>query len=246
LLPPAAAHVFVADLEHPDMDEADARHLSRSLRLRPGEVVTVSDGAGGWRVCRYRGGRGGRGARAEAGALEPEGPATREPRPHPPVTVGFALSKGDRPEWTTQKLTEVGVDHIRPIVTSRTVVRWEGDRAARNHARLLRVATEAAMQARRTWLPTLAPLASLSEASRQASLVSPVALAQAGGRPPSLERPAVMVGPEGGWAPDELDWGLPTVGLGDGVLRVETAAVAAAVLLCGLRAGLVMPDKGGP
>jgi hypothetical protein len=74
---------------------------------------------------------------------------------------------------------------------------------------------------------------------RADALVSPVALAQLGGQPPNLTHPAVLVGPEGGWAPEELSVGLPTVGLGPTVLRVETAAVAAGVLLCGLRAGVV-------
>jgi 16S rRNA (uracil1498-N3)-methyltransferase len=157
------------------------------------------------------------------------------------VTVGFALSKGDRPQWATQKLTEVGVDHIRPIVTARTVVRWDADRAARNQARLARVAREAAMQARRAWLPVVEPAVPLAEAVQAAARLSPVALAQRGGRAPSLQWPAVLVGPEGGWAPEELGSGLPTVGLGPGLLRVETAAVAAGILLCALRAGVVTP-----
>jgi len=235
--PPAAAHVFVSDLEQLHLDEADARHLSRSLRLRPGEVVTASDGAGGWRVCRYRGGR------DPDGALDPEGPLMQDPAPWPSIAVGFALAKGERPELATQKLTEVGVDQIRPIVTSRTVVRWDQERAARNHARLNRVAREAAMQARRTWLPAVAPLASFSQASEELARASPVAMAQAGGRPPALDYPSMLVGPEGGWAPEELDSGLATVGLGEGVLRVETAAIAAGVLLCALRAAVVAPQS---
>jgi 16S rRNA U1498 N3-methylase RsmE len=62
-----------------------------------------------------------------------------------------------------------------------------------------------------------------------------------GGGPPSLERPVVLVGPEGGWDESELASGLPLVTLGPTVLRAETAAMAAGVLLCGLRAGVVGP-----
>ena len=235
-LPPAAAHVFVADLERLELDEADSRHLSRSLRLRPGEAVTASDGAGGWRLCRF----------APGPALEPDGPVQRDQAPLPEVTVGFALAKGERPEWATQKLTEVGVDHIRPLVTSRTVVRWDDERTARNHARLTRVAREAAMQARRTRLPEVAPLVSFTRAAEEVGRRSAVALAHPGGGPPGLTRPAVLVGPEGGWGPEELASGLPTVALGPGVLRVETAAVAAGVLLCALRAGIVAPGANDP
>jgi hypothetical protein len=71
------------------------------------------------------------------------------------------------------------------------------------------------------------------------------ALAQPGGGPASLEFPMVLVGPEGGWSRDELTAaeGLPRVALGAHVLRAETASVAAAALLCGLRAGSVAPAQ---
>ena len=165
----AAAHVFVADLETLELDEADSHHLSRSLRLQPGEAVTASDGAGGWRLCRF----------APGPALEPDGPVRHEPRPKPEVTVGFALAKGERPEWATQKLTEVGVDHIVPLLTSRTVVRWDADRADRNRVRLTRVAREAAMQSRRTWLPEVGVPVSFARAAEDLGRRSP-----AGPRPP--------------------------------------------------------------
>ena len=221
-------HVFVPDLDALELDEVDAHHLARSLRLRPGEAVTASDGAGAWRLCRFAG-----------SALEPDGPVQQEARPQPEVTVGFALAKGDRPEWIVQKLTEVGGDHIRPMITARTVVRWDEERATRNLARLTRVAREAAMQSRRVWLPVVAPPAPFGEVAQAAALVSPVALAQFGGRPPNLDYPCVLIGPEGGWSQEELESGLPPVALGTTVLRVETAAMVAGALLCGLRAGIV-------
>ncbi|MDQ1415569.1 MAG: rRNA (uracil1498-N3)-methyltransferase, partial [Acidimicrobiaceae bacterium] len=67
--------------------------------------------------------------------------------------------------------------------------------------------------------------------------------AQMGGDPPSLDRPFILVGPEGGWDESELALasGLAFVTLGPTVLRAETAAMAAGVLLCGLRAGIVGP-----
>ena len=225
----SAAHVFVADLEAPTLGDDDHHHLRRVLRLRPGRVVTVADGAGRWRPCAWTGSR----------ALEPTGEVMRSPDPIPAVTVGFALTKGERPEWVVQKLTEVGVDRIVALGTARSVVRLDAEAVDRRVQRWRRVAKEAAMQSRRARLPVVEGPMALDD------VVAPVgraaALAEPGGDPPSLERPVVLVGPEGGWSPDELGRGLPTVALGATVLRAETAAVAAAVLLCGLRAGLVAP-----
>jgi len=225
----AAAHVFVADLAEPELADTDRHHLDRVLRLRAGEGVTVSDGAGRWRPCRYTG----------AGRVEPQGEITAEPRPVPPVTVAFALTKGDRPEWTVQKLAEAGVDRIVPMVTSRTVVRWEGERAARQVGRLRAVALAAAMQSRQVWLPVVEEVQPFAGAVSGAG--GAAAMAQMGGGPPAMAQPAILVGPEGGWDPAELDVGLPLVGLGPTVLRAETAALAAGLLLCALRAGTVRP-----
>jgi 16S rRNA (uracil1498-N3)-methyltransferase len=228
----AVAHVFVADLEAPELDEPDRHHLSHALRLRPGEEVTASDGAGRWRRCRYTTGRPG-GGRSTVG-LEPEGPVIYEQPPLPAVGVGFVVTKGSRPEWVVQKLTEVGVDRIVPLSSSRSVVRWDRARAERNVDRLRRVAREAAMQSRRNRLPEVTDPLPFADVA-----VAGAALAEVGGAAPSLERPFVLVGPEGGWDRTELARGLPQVGLGPNVLRAETAAVAAGVLLCALRAGLV-------
>ncbi len=68
---------------------------------------------------------------------------------------------------------------------------------------------------------------------------APLALAVPGGAPVSLSAPTVLVGPEGGWTDEELAAVPEHVGLGPYVLRAETAALAAGVLLAALRAGLV-------
>ena len=221
------AHVFVDDLDAPALEPGDRHHLERALRLRPGDGVAASDGAGGLRLCTLVAGPG--------AGLAPAGEVTRSLRPWPSVTVGFALTKGERPEWAVQKLTEVGVDRIVPVAAARSVVRWAPDRAASHVERLRRVAREAAMQCRRTWLPEVEePAAFAAVAARPGAC-----LAAPGGGPPSLEHPVVLVGPEGGWADAELAAGLPTVALGPHVRRAETAAVLAGGLLCALRAGIV-------
>jgi RsmE family RNA methyltransferase len=93
------------------------------------------------------------------------------------------------------------------------------------------------MQSRRVRLPQVDEVTPFSRLIADVGAAG--ALAHPGGGPVSLSRPAVLIGPEGGFAEDEAACGLPTVTLGPGVLRAETAAVAASVLLCALRVGIV-------
>ena len=225
---PARAHVFVDDVDAPVLSSGDAHHLRRVLRLRPDEIVAVSDGAGRARPFRF------------GPPLEPAGDASYEPAPSPAITVAFALTKGERPEWVVQKLTEVGVDTIVPFVAARSVVRWDEGKAAREVERWRRIAREAAMQSRRVWLPEVDQVRDF--ATVVDAMGAGASLADLAGGAPALSRPAVLVGPEGGWSDDERACGLPVVGLGRHVLRAETAAVAAGVVLSALRAGLI----GGP
>ena len=229
MAPVVSAHVFVADLSAPVLDTGDHHHLERVLRLRAGEAVSASDGAGRWVPCRWVGGA----------ALEVDGEVVVESEPSPAITVAFSPVKGDRPEWAVQKLTEVGVDRIVPLVAARSVVRWTGDRGAAVVARWRRVAREAAMQSRRAWLPTVGEAVAFGVAAAWPGAT----MAVGGGAPPSLDRPVVLVGPEGGWADEELGAGLCTVGLGPNVLRTETAAVVAGTLLVALRSGLLAPHR---
>jgi 16S rRNA (uracil1498-N3)-methyltransferase len=230
--------VYVDDLEQPDTLPEDAHHLTRVLRLRAGEAVVAADGRGRWRLCRYRG------PVAEAGGrpvevLEADGPVTFVPRPVPTVTIGFVPVKGDRPEWVVQKLTELGVDRIAVLRSVRSVVRWDGDRGAKALDRLRRVTREAGAQSRTPWLPELTGILDLAGLAAVGAPDS-LALAHPGGDPPSVAMPALAVGPEGGWDNSELvSAQFPAVGLGPGILRAETAAVASGLLLCALRNGLV-------
>ena len=190
----------------------------------------MSDGDGGRLACRF------------GPALEPVGEVETVPRPNPQVTVAFAVVKGQRPEWAVQKLTEVGVDRIVPLLSARSVVRWPAGEAGAQVARLRRVAREASMQSRRVWLPTVDVVTPFAAMAAEPG----AAVAHPGGGPPSLDKPVVLVGPEGGW--DEAEVAAADrvlVGLGPSVLRTETAAVVAGALLCALRAGVVSPGNSG-
>jgi 16S rRNA (uracil1498-N3)-methyltransferase len=119
------------------------------------------------------------------------------------------------------------------------VVRWQGERAGRALDRLRRVAREAAAQSRRAWLPAVDGILGLSELSAEAS-PDRLALADPGGAPPGRALRYLAVGPEGGWDEAERSGGA-LVGLGPRVLRAETAAMAAATILCSLRDGSLPP-----
>ncbi len=228
-----AAHAYVASLDAPVLDEADRHHLEQVLRIRTGTIITVGDGCGGWRPV-------------ELGPeLVPAGPISVVAPPSVGVTVAFALVKGDRSELITRALTEIGVDRIVPLHTARSVVRWDQERARSGVERLRRVARSAGMQSRRLWLPEVAAVIGLSQlapAGLAPAGLAPAGLAAAGlalavpgGPPVDLAHPSVLVGPEGGWADEELDLPYARVGLGPHVLRTETAAIVAGALLVAAR-----------
>ncbi len=219
-------HAFVEDVEDPVLSADDRHHLSRVLRLRDGDALTVCDAAGQWRPAAF-------GARlAASGDVVHVPPPTRE------VAVGFALIKSGRPELVVQKLTELGVDRILLLAAERSVVRWDDGKAAAQMERFARVVRESGMQSRRVRLPVLESLQGVSVAARHPA----VAMAQPGG--PGLDGDVglLLVGPEGGWTDAELG-DRRRVGLGPTVLRAETAAIAAGALMVALRDGRVSADS---
>ena len=225
----ASAHVFVDHLaDTVTLDGPEAHHLARVLRLRVGEVVTAADG-GAWRPYEVAGTSGGR------VRLEAAGPAAVEPVLRPALAVAFSLTKGDKPELVVQKLTELGVERILPVLSERSVVRPDPGRAAADLSRWRRVALEAARQCRRSRLPEVADLAPLAALAGHPGVVvaerEGTPIADLG--PPPGDEILAIVGPEGGFAPGEADALRPwaRVRLGPHVLRAETAAVAVAATL---------------
>ncbi len=217
--------VFVDDLASPELEPGDERHLLKALRLGDGDPVGVSDGMGGWREARIV-------VSGGSVALAPVGAELREPEPVDRITIGFTPVKGERAEWFVQKLTELGVDTIVPLVADRSVVRWDDAKTSKLADRFRVTAREAAMQSRRVWLPTVEAPQPVATRSATAPLADP-----AGRKLASTDR-ALLVGPEGGWSRSEtLDADL--VALPGAVLRAETAAVAAGVVLAAARDGLL-------
>ena len=103
----------------------------------------------------------------------------------PALTVAFAPVKGERPEWVVQKLTELGIDRIVPLLSERSVVRWSGARGKATVERLRRVAREAAAQCRRVWLPEVADTVRLRGAGERWAAPGEVVLAQLSGDRPT-------------------------------------------------------------
>ena len=237
---PASAHLFVASaadlIEVVEVGGEDGHHLARVLRLRAGETVTVADGSGVWRPYRIADVTGAAGVHLQAtGAVE------HEPAPSERLAVAFALTKGDKPDLVVQKLTELGVDRIVPVLGERSVSRPGPDRAGAATERWRRIAREAARQCRRATLPVVEDLVPLAALSGHPGLV----VAERGGVPavalgcPPGDEILVVVGPEGGLADPEVEALKPwaRLNLGPHILRAETAALAAAALLSTRRLG---------
>lgn len=229
---------LVAALPDSDVFELrgdEGRHAARVKRLGVGESVLVSDGAGGLLSCTVV-------------AVLPDGlrleVTSRRlvPAPGPRVVVVQALPKGERAELAVELMTELGVDEIVPWAASRCVVRWDGPRGDRALEKWRRTVREAAKQSRRAWLPVIAPLvptdavvARLAGAGGALVLHEDATDALASAALPAAGELVLVVGPEGGIAPDELAAfvaaGARPVRLGALVLRTSTAGAAALAAL---------------
>ncbi len=218
------------------LDGPEGHHGTDVARLRTGEELLLGDGRGGQaRAVVTAAGRG----RLDLSIVDRW---YREPL-SPRLVVAQGLAKGDRAELAVQAMTEAGVDEIVPWPAQRSIVDWRGERAARGLARWRSTAREAAKQARRAWLPevtepagTAALAARVSfvlheQASARLSTVDLVMTAE----PTGVAEIVLVVGPEGGVAPEELAAfvaaGAVPVRLGNEVLRTSTAGVAALAVL---------------
>jgi 16S rRNA (uracil1498-N3)-methyltransferase len=205
----------------------NANHLFRVLRVKVGqEFDVVADGV--LRSAKV--------VFASHDQVEFELGAQVESAALPQVTVYLSIFKFDRLEWALEKLTELGVSHVVPMIAQRTEEHL-AKAAAKRVERWRKIARESSQQARRIAPPEIAePLALkkaieqepgsrivLSEAEGTVSLKS----ALNGCRPPL----ALAFGPEGGWSETELELfkaaGWKPASLGHTILRAETASIAA-------------------
>lgn len=233
------------------LDAEEAHYATHVLRLGDGDAVHLLDGHGHGAEATLQ--VAGAGRRAEVTAVR-HGPWRLHPAlaQAPALTVVVPLPKGERADWMVEKLGELACLAVVVVHTHRSV-QGEGQAAHKRLERLARVARAACRQARHGRVPRL-PRAALSlaealgpqgpipaTAERWVADLDPAlpSFAEAARRAHAAGAPtpahAVLLGPEGGLTEDELNqaraFGYTPVGLGPHVLRVETAAVAAAIAL---------------
>jgi 16S rRNA (uracil1498-N3)-methyltransferase len=221
----------------------ESRHLRDVLRLRAGDEAYVFDGEGREFACEVRedGGRKGLASlevRGRAGPPSPESPLE--------LTLAVALLKGEKFDLVVQKATELGAARVEPVLTARSDVRPRDARdTERRVERWRRLALEASKQSGRARVPAVGDpqtfarfvtrecnegAARLLFSERDGGGLGSVAVEAA--RPASL---VALVGPEGGWADEELalarDQGWTLITLGGRTLRAETAAITVCALL---------------
>jgi 16S rRNA (uracil1498-N3)-methyltransferase len=207
----------------------EARHLTRVLRAKIGDTVSLFDGRGHeWPARVAAIGR----DRVELDAGQPR---VDSPTHGIPLTLAVALPKGDRQKWMVEKLTELGASRLVPLETTRGVA----EATASAQARLERVVIEACKQCGRNTLMEIAAGRPLDRLLAEVPAGACVMIAHPGGRP--LDAAAVpttateivtLIGPEGGFTDEELTTadraGVIRISLGPHILRVETAAIALA------------------
>ena len=217
------------------LDGPEGRHGATVRRIGVGERIVLTDGIG-HRVAAVveSAGAGTLSLRLEAIAYEPQ--------PNSRFVLIQALAKGDRDEQAIEAATELGVDEVVPWQAARSIVVWRGERAARSLRKWESVVLAATKQSRRTRVPVV------SEPADQAAVIRRIAgaslalvmheeatLALAGIELPASGEVVLIVGPEGGVAPEELTAfvaaGAVAVRLGSNVLRSSSAGPAALAVI---------------
>jgi 16S rRNA (uracil1498-N3)-methyltransferase len=212
----------------------EAGHMLRSLRLSVGDSFHAFDEEGN----RYRM----RILEATSLSLRAEVLETFPPEPPPPVAVTLlvGLPKADKMDFILEKATELGVSRVVPFRSSRTIPRVEPADAKKRLLRWERVALAAAKQCGSGRVPEVTGVVPYAAALRDAAGHDGRVIFYEGegsftlkkvlGGMPSVRTVALIVGPEGGFSPDEvreaISAGCACAGLGSRILRVETAALA--------------------
>nr|WP_202447087.1 16S rRNA (uracil(1498)-N(3))-methyltransferase [Streptomyces sp. SID5468] len=229
------------------LDGPEGRHAVSVRRLRVGEEIVLTDGEGTGAYGTVAAVEGKDWLEAEVAEVR------REPDPAPRITVVQALPKGDRGELAVETMTETGVDAVVPWAAGRCVTQWKGERGVKALAKWRATAREAGKQARRLRFPVVHDLMTTRQVAGLLAGADFAAVLHEEGAAPLAAAPlpkrgeiVLVVGPEGGVAPDELaafaDAGAAPCRLGPTVLRTSTAGVAATALLLGRTGRWGAPD----
>lgn len=209
-----------------------SRHLLRVLRLGPGARIRLFNGDGREFAARLTGVEG------ATAVAEVQRQLHDEEAPALALNLYLGISKGERMDLAVQKAVELGVTSIQPLFTARSVVQLKGERLDRRHRHWHGIAISACEQSGRCRLPRLLDPANLASALMLSSDADCRLLLHPGDGAASLDRirPArsgvdLLIGPEGGLTPDEVELALSrgflALRLGPRILRTETAPLAA-------------------
>lgn len=216
---------------------SEAKHAAQVSRIRHGESLAVGNGAG--LVVHGTVSR----ASVQAVSLRVERVQQSE-RPAVRLALAQALAKGGRDELAIQAATELGADAVIPWAADRSISRWSGEKVAKGALRWSSIVREATKQSMRPWVPDVGELVTSVELAGLASthrmlVLEPTAAKQLSAFEPDETGTGrgilLVVGPEGGIAPAEIERfvaaGGERVRLGDTVLRTSTAGPAAIAVL---------------
>ncbi|WP_134324595.1 16S rRNA (uracil(1498)-N(3))-methyltransferase [Cumulibacter soli] len=229
--PPVFFGELPDDADIIELGGEDGAHAVRVRRIRTGEAIRIADGNGCYADCEVIE-LAQRSLRAQVIARGTE--VERLPR----LIVVQALAKGDRGTLAVEMLTEIGVDEIIPWQATHSVAKWDG-KEDKSRARWAQVAREAAKQSRRARIPRIGPVVHAAAVADLCGDAQSIVLHESATEPITalnLDRGGsdvvLVVGPEGGVSPDELDAlraaGASIIRLGPEVLRTSTAGLVGA------------------
>lgn len=220
------------------IEGGDARHITRVLRMQPGERITLCDGAG----TDYAGVIESVGDTVSVRVLES---CRSEAEPTVSLHLYQALPKGEKMELIIQKAVELGASDITPVLTSRCVSRPDPQSMEKKRARYQKIAFEAAKQCGRGVIPSVRPLLSFGQALAEAANFDlSIFFYECGGAflqkiiSPEKKDIALFVGSEGGFSEEEAAQAVATgavaATLGKRILRCETAPLAGIAIVMNL------------
>ncbi len=220
--------------EQMEIDGVDARHIYTVLKMKPGEKVQIVSDDGVTALAEI--------LESSAGRIlvkcleviaESHEPAVR-------IVLAQGLVKGEKMDFIIQKAVELGVSRIVPLAMEHSVVRYDGDKAAKKQQRWQKIAESAAKQSKRDIIPEVAAVATIEQLMAECACSTKIiayecedkqGLKQALQADRQADSILVIIGPEGGISEPELNaarsGGAVPVSLGRRILRAETAGLTA-------------------
>nr|WP_294491803.1 16S rRNA (uracil(1498)-N(3))-methyltransferase [uncultured Mediterraneibacter sp.] len=222
------------------LEGPDVNHIKNVLRMRSGEEVQISDGAGMIYRCSVNSYEDGK---AVLNIVEELKSDTELPSR---IYLFQGLPKGDKMDWIVQKAVELGVYRVIPFSARRSIVKLDEKKAKKRQERWQAVAKGAAEQSKRGTMPVVEKVRSFEEALRTAEgldvVMIPYELEEGMGETAKVidsiepgQSVGVFIGPEGGFEKEEIDlavrFGAVPVSLGKRILRTETAGLTTLSIL---------------